>query len=61
MEKAEQFKQDGVIDSELNWLHSLLFASYDKSNDSKFRNYIEVRKDYIRDNPDKASKLTFLV
>ena len=52
MEKVEQLKQNGILDSELNWLRSLLFASCDKSNDSKFRNYMEVQKDYIRDNPD---------
>ena len=59
MEKVEQLKQNGILDSELNWLRSLLFASYDKSNDSKFRNYIEVQKDYIRDNPDKAADHTW--
>ena len=59
MEKVEQFKQNGILDSKLNWLRSLLFASHDKSNDSKFRNYIEVQKDYIRDIPDKASDYTW--
>ena len=48
-----------ILNSELNWLRSLLFASCDKSNDAKFRNYIEVQKDHIRDNPDKATDYTW--
>ena len=54
VDKVEQLKQNGILESELHWLKSLLFASYDKSTDSQFKAYIEQQKDYIRDHPDEV-------
>ena len=60
-EKVEQLKQNGILDTELHWLRSILFTSYEKSTDSLFRAYIEQQKDYLRDNPDKSKDFTWKV
>ena len=58
-EKVEQLKQNGILDTELHWLRSILFTSYEKSTDPLFKAYIEQQKDYLRDNPDKSKDFTW--
>ena len=59
VEKVEQLKQNDVPDVALSWLRALLFAAYDRSNDAKFRNYIEDQKDHLRDNPTLSKTFTW--
>ena len=60
-EKVEQLKQNGILDTELHWLRSILFTSYEKSTDPLFKAHIEQQKDYLRDNPDKSKDFTWKI